>query len=1394
MPVVPGTKVTASFFTFGSTPPPGPQDPPEYPHVYYGSGEGTLAMASINAGNSQSLEVGLGGVNKQFRLDLIAAGQKNVNSGSDDYQSRHAKLLAKAGSSGTASESYQTGDPCVFSYVQASLVNTKAGWHEGVCFVDIFSAKLCPAGNTLNAAMVYAAPPYGDNYASEADFLTAIQAMAVNIIKTIAGYNVIAPQQKLPVIQALRNTMFSSGLYNRAKKVDPDKIARAMFAGFQSQLQIDDAGLSELQFPVGRGAQGLLFGPVQDDLTQAPAPGPAVNAAPAANPGHAPIAKMMPGNKPGKPVNPPEGAKPERNDNNDDDDGDAVPMQDMGDQSDSDTESGQVVVEAFTGQQGQQQVANEQTKVNNSLAGGQPPGNYGVVPVRQPDVYIEADAPWEPEQAAATSSNAAPAAQSPYTVMDLPSESGENPVDETASESASQNDAAGYSGCSLALMAVGGLAQYSIVIGGPFLWAFLFGGGRKYVASGIGKFEAGALTVPANDLDATVDVDLISLNNLILIEDITFSSPATVPTQAVAGTWSVTPATHALFTPGAVGAYSSVSVTYVLVATAIPGTNAQTAPQTLTVNFNPTPAVDIPLTVNDRTKPVPIDVSAQYPRFAGTIQVTNTTGGTWTVDPLTKQKLTYKPDSTTGTTATATYVRVTTWGATSAPATITITLPAATVPTATGTAEFLSNDTKTQGDWLPVYGAEGYLIAGDQTSNPSYVTPSISGQGIAGTPSVTTFNNTSAEALVKASSPATRVAAAWSAASPIEIDLNCNDTSSVHQVALYWADYDPKAAGQTIDVLDANGIKLATQSVPATLTGGLYVVCNISGHVKIQISNAGGNAVLSGIFFGGPTVSATFVKSDTSTQGSWLDLKGKQVYGTEGYSLAPDNANTPNLTKNPSYLPSGPTVTALTADYITRPPNGTEAGQLQLPSGAAGSLASVWYQLTGGTITIDLPFNDSAMHQVAVYFWDYDQQRNQTVTVLDAAGTVLGTPQKVSSFGTGDYLIWKISGHVTISIVSNTAGDNLEVSAIFFDPAPTTNMMFAALSAAPVAYDFTVWMTDAPQSVKLDFLKHCQMPGGFKSIELCNGTGDITVPKEGRWSYEAGSSPATSDVLFQPEVGLALTQPYSMKYCVVNQHGAKSNLATMTVDYTALPMLMPRAANFLSSAKATYGKFAAADVLTNSSAYFGIKKGSVVLAGVQDVLQGNPTPNVYVRDDGKAMSVQGEGMWMVDDNDMVVFQSDANSSMPPTPALYQFSDDKGYVSNAAVVLFDSDGADAIAKTPGILAKLSDAQFWQDFIANVSGASTDLLPEQFIAVTQTLAVVTRTLGSVGSDPFVPTDVDTNYNNWEGGKWSDLQTLCAKMTAAAVPSAAPKYAARYWQLNLMVRMAVKAFPPS
>jgi hypothetical protein len=131
-------------------------------------------------------------------------------------------------------------------------------------------------------------------------------------------------------------------------------------------------------------------------------------------------------------------------------------------------------------------------------------------------------------------------------------------------------------------------------------------------------------------------------------------------------------------------------------------------------------------------------------------------------------------------------------------------------------------------------------------SYPPYVTPVASGQL-----SYTWIASTSdPRALQKATNPADRIAATWYSNTPFTIDMNISDTAT-HQVALYFVDWDSTGRRQTIDVLDASGTVLNTQSLTSSFNGGVYLVWNVKGHVQFRISwNAGNNAVVSGLFFG----------------------------------------------------------------------------------------------------------------------------------------------------------------------------------------------------------------------------------------------------------------------------------------------------------------------------------------------------------------------------------------------------------------------------------------------------------------------------------------------------------------------------------------------------------------
>jgi hypothetical protein len=230
--------------------------------LYYGAGEGSLALASLNAGDAAALYVGGGGINQAFER-ILGRTQNTAQ-----YLARHAALLADTGGSGEAFKRYDGDDPTAFSYLYAAKVFETPAGHEGICFVDVFAPSRRPAGNPHNLAMLYVAPPNGHNHPGAADFLDAIGRTAKNIATTVARYNALASQQKLESIEALRLCLYSPAIYN-PHNVSRDKIALAIFDGLCAGLAADDGGLREVQMPYAPekdDGDGPLFRAVKTKL------------------------------------------------------------------------------------------------------------------------------------------------------------------------------------------------------------------------------------------------------------------------------------------------------------------------------------------------------------------------------------------------------------------------------------------------------------------------------------------------------------------------------------------------------------------------------------------------------------------------------------------------------------------------------------------------------------------------------------------------------------------------------------------------------------------------------------------------------------------------------------------------------------------------------------------------------------------------------------------------------------------------------------------------------------------------------------------------------------------------------------------------------------------------
>jgi len=233
-------------------------------------------------------------------------------------------------------------------------------------------------------------------------------------------------------------------------------------------------------------------------------------------------------------------------------------------------------------------------------------------------------------------------------------------------------------------------------------------------------------------------------------------------------------------------------------------------------------------------------------------------------------------------------------------------------------------------------------------------------------------------------------------------------------------DWDVLGRTQRVDILDANNNVLDTRSA-AGYSGGEYLVWNLSGHVILRFVNttASFNAVVSGLFFGAggspvPTGTAAFVKTDTTTAGTW-----KGVYGADGFNVVDNTASYPSYV---TVTPSG------ISDYIWASSTADVRG-LEKAS-ATDRIAACWY--SGSSFTVDLAFKDTATHQVAVYLLDWDVLgRTQRVDILDANNNVLDT-RSAAGYSGGEYLVWNLSGHVILRFVNTTVSFNAVLSGIFF--------------------------------------------------------------------------------------------------------------------------------------------------------------------------------------------------------------------------------------------------------------------------------------------------------------------------------------------------------------------------
>ena len=174
-----------------------------------------------------------------------------------------------------------------------------------------------------------------------------------------------------------------------------------------------------------------------------------------------------------------------------------------------------------------------------------------------------------------------------------------------------------------------------------------------------------------------------------------------------------------------------------------------------------------------------------------------------------------------------------------------VTVSVSNVVASSNTAEFVKTDATTKGNWVGVYGADGFIIPNDVSNPPNYVTV-----GMTGVSPYTWFaSTTDVRAPLKNTSGSDRIAATFYSQSTETFDLNFTD-GQLHQVALYCLDFDTNTRTQTIQIVDATTLNVLDTQTVANFNGGIYEVWNVTGHVKVQVINTNQpTTAVSGLFF-----------------------------------------------------------------------------------------------------------------------------------------------------------------------------------------------------------------------------------------------------------------------------------------------------------------------------------------------------------------------------------------------------------------------------------------------------------------------------------------------------------------------------------------------------------------
>jgi hypothetical protein len=184
---------------------------------------------------------------------------------------------------------------------------------------------------------------------------------------------------------------------------------------------------------------------------------------------------------------------------------------------------------------------------------------------------------------------------------------------------------------------------------------------------------------------------------------------------------------------------------------------------------------------------------------------------------------------------------------------------------------------------------------------------------------------------------------------------------------------------------------------------------------------------------------ASFVTTDTTTQGNW-----KTAYGSDGFDISQDpSSNNPTLPSYATLNITGP------ANYPWNTATSDPRAELLAAPGSTSRIAGAWLALN--SLSFNLSLSDGQSHQLALYLLDWDHAgggRSERIDLINNATGATLDSRTVSSFQNGEYLVWNVSGSLTIQVTNLNSAASAVVSGLYLGGPPGPTIASAAAAGS----------------------------------------------------------------------------------------------------------------------------------------------------------------------------------------------------------------------------------------------------------------------------------------------------------------------------------------------------------